>query len=594
VASSAGNFKLSHASLWLIGLAWTLPFLQPYHRYPLTGFYSEWLALALGLAAAALLLRKECWQQASVPAVAFAPLALAAVIGVHGALGWSPYAGQTTTAVLYLLWTALMIVLGHVLRVQLAMPAIAATLSWFLLAGGVLTAVIGLLQHFQISIPFDFLVGRKVSAQIYGNLGQPNHAASYLVLGLVAVTYLHGVGRLRRVLATACLALLLLVLVLTGSRSAWLYLGVLCALALLLHHFRSDAVSRPFALLAPVLVAGYVVAHGVVALPFMSGVEGAGAPMDRLFDLATGVDARLQLWGEAWAMFQRSPLTGAGWGWYSWHHFLHSAAIPASAAPGLYNNAHNLVLHLMAETGLAGAAIVVGAAVVWIADFRRVEPDPEWWWALSLLGVIAMHSLLEYPLWYSYFLGIAALLLGAGARRLMRLRRAVASRIAIGTGILAGSLHLALFLAPYREFERLVFWPDAGRHASDVAFAKAIVALYREPLLVPYVELAIAFGAEVSEDALPEKLALLDRATHFAPVSVVAYRQAFLLALAGQRDAALSRFNRALSVYPDDAKSTVSQLRALVRQHPGKFEPLLELATARSAGSLHGSRYGHR
>lgn len=585
--SSAGNFKPSRASLWLIGLAWTLPFLQPYHRYPLTGFYSEWLALALGLSAALVLLRRESWQEAAVPAIALAALALAAVIGLHGALGWSPYAEQATTAVLYLLWAALLVVLGHALRSQLALPAMAATLSWFLLAGAALTAAIGLLQHFQVATPFDFLIGRRVSAQIYGNLGQPNHAASYLALGLVAVTYLHGVGRLKGALAAACLALLLLVLALTGSRSAWLYLGVVCLLALLLHHLRRDAVSRRFAVIAPALLAGYVVAHGITALPFMAGEPGQATPMDRLFQMATGVDARLQLWGEAWVMFQRAPLAGAGWGWFSWNHFLHNAASPATAAPGLYNNAHNVLMHFMAETGLVGAAIVGGAAALWVSDLRRIRFDPESWWVLSLLGVIAVHSLLEYPLWYSYFLGMAAFLIGLGAQRQLRLRRAFAARIAIGTAILAGFMHLAMFLAPYRDFERLVFSPGAGRHSSDAAFAEAVVALYREPLLVPYVELAIAFGAEVSEEGLREKVALLERATRFAPVSIVAYRHALLLALAGERDPALRELDRALSVYPEEADPVVRQLRTLVARHPGRFEPLLELAAARSAASRH-------
>jgi O-antigen ligase len=590
VASFAGNFKPSHASLCLIGLAWTLPFLQPYHRYPLTGFYSEWLAFAIGLAAALLLLCRASWEEAAVPAVALAPLALAAVIGLHGALGWSPYAGQATTAVLYLLWAALVVVLGHALRSQLPLPVVAVTLSWFLLAGGMLTAAIGLLQHFQLATPFDFLIGRKVSAQVYANLGQPNHAASYLALGVASAAYLYCVGRMRGALAIGCLALLLLVLVLTGSRSAWLYLGVLCALALLLHRVRKDSVSRKFAVVAPALLAGYVAAHGITALPFMGGEPGHVTPVDRLFQMASGVDARLQLWSEAWAMFQQAPLVGAGWGWFSWNHFLHNATSPAAAAPGLYNNAHNLVMHLMAETGFAGAAIVVGAAALWAADLRRVRLDPESWWLLSLLGIIGVHSLLEYPLWYSYFLGMAALLLGLGDQRRLHLRRALAARIAIGAGILAGCMHLALFLAPYRDFERLVFSPGAGRHASDAAFAEAVVALYREPLLVPYVELAIAFGVEVSEEGLPDKLALLDRATHFAPAPIVAYRQALLLALAGKREPALGQLDRALSVYPEDAQSVVSQLRTLVPRYPGRFEPLLALAAARSAASLHNAR----
>jgi len=587
---SDGNFKPSHASLWLIGLAWTLPFLQPYHRYPLTGFYSEWLALALGLAGALLLLRKDAWQDAALPAVALAPLGLAAIIGLHGALGWSPYAGQPTTATLYLLWAAMIVVLGHALRARATLPDVAATLSWFLLAGGMLTAVVGLLQHFQVSTSFDFLIGRKVAAQVYGNLGQPNHAASYLALSLVAGTYLYCTRRLGAAPATGCAWLLLLVLVLTGSRSAWLYLAVVVALALLLHRKRKDAESRKFALAAPALLAGYVVAHGVAALPFMAGSGGQATAMDRLFEMATGVDARLQLWAEGWAMFQQAPIHGAGWGWFSWNHFLHSEAQPVAPAPGVYNHAHNVLIHLLAETGLAGAAILVGAAAMWISDLKRMRMDPEYWWVFSLLGILSVHSLLEYPLWYSYFLGMAALLAGLGSQRSLRLRRTLATRVAIGAGILAGCMHLVLFLAPYRDFERLVFSPGAGRQASDAAFAEAVVALYREPLLEPYVELAIALGTEVSADHLPEKIALLERASHFAPVSIVAYRQAMLLALAGDDDAALRQFHRALHAYPGDIEEVVSQLRALRARHPGRFERLLDSALARGAALRHDAR----
>lgn len=586
MALSGINFKPSHASLWLIGLAWTLPFLQPYHRFPLTGFYSEWLALAIGLAATLLLLRRESWEPATIPAVALAPAALAAVLGLHAALGWSPYAAQPATAALYLLWAALMVALGHTLRAQMTPPVVAATLSWFLLAGAVLTAAVGLLQHFNLGTSFDSLIGRKISAQIYGNLGQPNHAASYLALGLVSAAYLHCAARLRGVLAAGYAALLLLVLVLTGSRSAWLYLVIACVAALLLRFVRKDTFSLKLVRIAPALLAGYILAHGVAALPFMAAGEGLATPMDRLFQVATGVNARLQLWGEGWAMFQQAPLMGAGWGWFSWNHFLYGATASAVSAPGLYNNAHNLVIHLLAETGLTGAAIVVAAAAVWTTDLKRTRLDPEYWWLLSLLGIIAAHSLLEYPLWYSYFLGMAAFLAGLGSQRPLRLRRVLAARLAIGGVIAAGCLHLAFFLASYRDFEQLVFSPGAGRQATDAAFAEAVVTLYREPLLVPYVELAIAYGVEVNEDHLPEKMALLDRAAHFAPVSVVTYRQALLLALAGQRDAALTRLERALGVYPEDAKAVARQLATLAPRHPGKFEPLLERVAARGEASL--------
>jgi hypothetical protein len=56
---------LARASLAPIGLAWILPFLQPYHYYPLPAFYSEWLALALGIIAALPLLRAAAWRGAT-------------------------------------------------------------------------------------------------------------------------------------------------------------------------------------------------------------------------------------------------------------------------------------------------------------------------------------------------------------------------------------------------------------------------------------------------------------------------------------------------------------------------------------------------
>jgi O-antigen ligase len=565
----------------LIGLAWTLPFLQPHHRFPLTGFYSEWLAFALALAAALALLHREPWRQAEIPVVALAPVGLIGVLGLQAASGGVPYPEQAFTATLYLLWAALLVMLGRVLAREIGLPAMAALLAWFLLAGGLLTALIGLLQHFQVSTPIDFLIGRAPAGRVIGNLGQPNHTASYVALSLVSLIYLHGMQRLRPAPAFGCAALCLLLLTLAASRSAWLYLGAATALALLLHYRRRDAVSRRLALAAVWLLPGFLVAQGVAALPFMAQEEAQLASVERLFQPASGLAARLQLWGEAWQMFLGAPLTGAGWGRFSWHHFLHEAATGAAAAPGVFNHAHNVVLQLMAETGLVGASLVLGAIGLWIADLRRTRLDAEGWWLLASLSVVAIHSLLEYPLWYSYFLGVAAFLLGAGAQRVVRLRVAAAGRLAAGLGLAVGWMNLAAVPGDYRTFERLVFTPGGAAAAGgDAAFTQVLVGLYREPVLVPYLELAIAYGVEVSEDRLADKLALVSRAAHFAPVSVVAYRYALLLALSGEREAARAQLGRALRVYPGEAGAVARQIEALARLRPAEFGALLELTAA--------------
>jgi len=574
------------ASVLLIGLAWTLPFLQPYHRYPLTGFYSEWLAFALGLAAALVLLSRQAWRGAELPVVAIAPVGLAVVLGVQAALELTPHPEQVLTAVLYLLWASLLMLLGSVLRRKLGMTMVATTLAWFLFASGVLSAVIGLLQHFHVLTPVEFLIGRGIAQQVFGNLGQPNHYAAHITLVLASAAYLYACRRLHGALAGGCMALCLLVLALSGSRSTWLFLGALTALAVLLHARRHDSASRRLAIAAGWLLPGFVIALAVATLPFMASPQDQllTAP-ERLFQMASGIGPRLQLWGEAWQMFLGAPLLGAGWGQFAWHHFVHQAVTGETAAPGVFNHSHNLVMQLLAETGAVGASIVVGALVLWIADLKRVKFELDGWWLLALAAVIAIHSLLEYPLWYSYFLGMAALLLGLGVERVFALRFAGAARAAAGLAIITGWLNLVAMLPSYLEFERLVFTPGSrsAQLLDEAAFAKALVGLHREPLLVPYVELAVAYGITPSKEKLTEKLELTTRAVHFAPESVVAYRYALLLALAGRAEAAREQFERALRVYPEEHPAVVAELENLARGHPVELTPLLELATSNFA-----------
>ena len=88
---------LACASLACVALLCAVPFLQPFHRYPLTSFYTEWLAFVLGLGVMIAMLDRRAWVAAEVPWIALAPFALAALLIGHGLLGWSPYFGQATS-----------------------------------------------------------------------------------------------------------------------------------------------------------------------------------------------------------------------------------------------------------------------------------------------------------------------------------------------------------------------------------------------------------------------------------------------------------------------------------------------------------------
>ena len=580
---SGPSLTAAHFSLAAIGLMWTLPFLQPYHRPPLTSFYGEWLALALGLLALTLLARKSYWRAAPVPVAALPLIGFVAVLGVQFALGQVAYGGQPLVAALHLLWAALLMVLACGLRREIHLSGIVTVLAWFLVIGGVVGALFALLQHFQISDLPGTLIMPKRSANVYGNLGQYNHFANYNTLALASLAYLYAAGRLHWAGVAAGAAPLIFVIGLSGSRSALLFLAALIVLAIL-YGWRGGAGGRRLFGCIVLLIAGFAVAQWLATAPWLASTGGTETVTQRLVAGEGGTGARsiafrLQLAREAWGMFLQAPFLGVGWGQFPWHDFTERAQQGSNIRTWPFNHAHNIVLQLLAETGVVGAALIVGAVVLWLWGMRRATVDLERWWLVAILSVIAVHSLLEHPLWFAYFLGIAAVAMGLGSERnfTIKLER-IGSPLVILVLAVAGMYAVSILLN-YRDFERL--FARGGANPGTVEFTSALARAYREPLLRPYAELAISASFELDGVRTLEKLELNSRVMRFAPIASVVYRQAMLLALAGERGPATRQLELAARVYPDELQATMKILGELAARHPAELTPLLELATAK-------------
>jgi O-antigen ligase len=568
--------KLAHLSLALAGLMWVLPFLNYYHAYPLTTFYQEWSTAALGLAAALLLLTKRYWQDAEVPRVVALPLALLLLLLVQYGLGKIPYLGQMLLYALYLLWAALLVMLGARLRKEFGLPALVTALAVFLLVGAELNALLGILQHFRWHTFLDRVVTMKVGSAVFGNIAQPNHFANYIALGLASLGLLYA-RRTLRAWHVLLLALpLLFVLPLSGSRGSWFYLLWFAAAAFLWQ--RRDPELRPLLRYSLLVLAGFGLMHYVVGLPWFAGANGNVTTVQRLFaeDVQSG-GIRLYLWHEAWLIFTQFPLLGAGFGQYAWQHFQLGPVLQSTAVNGLYNNAHNLVMQQAAETGLVGLLALFGTLLPWLWRQRRAERSLYHWWGYAVLAVMAMHSLLEYPLWYAYFIGIAALLLGVLDEASYRLDLRVVGRLSVAFAVLLGLLSLQQLWFGYRDLEALTTQPV--KNQQDAAHRQSGLAeLQKQALLQPYAELFMSSNLEVSGERIDNKLALNQDIMQFVPISPVVYRQSLLLAQAGDLEAAKRQMERAVWSYPWDLPRTAQELGALARKDPAHFAPLLEFA----------------
>lgn len=570
-------FHSAHLSLAIAGMMWVFPFLIFYHNYPLTAFYQEWLTALLGLLAVTSLVSGSYWRRAEVPRIVLLPVLLMLLVLSQFVLGRLPYFGQALLYALYLIWAALLMLLGAHLREELGLAAVATVLAGFSLIGAELNAILGILQHFGWHTFLDHVLTAKVSAAVYGNIAQPNHYADYLLLGLVSLGGLYAAGRLRWWQAVLLALPILFTLPLSGSRETWICLAWLVLLAF--WWWRRDRQAASLLGYALLILIGFALMHWVVQLPWMVGASGSVNSVQRLLaeDVHSG-GIRLYLWHEAWLIFLRFPLLGAGFGQFAWQHFQLAPLLHDTQISGLYNNAHNLIMQMAAEGGAVGVLILLATLASWLWQQRRAELTVYQWWACAMLGVLATHSLLEYPLWYAYFIGIAAILLGALDMGRYRLELKLAGRSFMVLAIVLGLSALWQLLSGYRDVERLLSQhPHPGNEAAYYSSVQSGFArMQQQALLQPYADLFSSSMLAVSEENLAGRLALNDRAIRFIPVATGVYRQALLLAMSGDGAAAQAQLERAIWAYPTGFGAAEQELRELSSKDPARFATLLE------------------
>jgi O-antigen ligase len=284
--------------------------------------------------------------------------------------------------------------------------------AWLLAA--LLSAAMGLLQYLGLAELFSPFINYVEAGQAYANLRQRNQQATLLAIGLCALLWwqaqgavrgaaqLPGASPRRRVVALAGLALAAALLATadaaSGSRTGLLQLLVLLALGLLWRRGRATVL---WVLLAYALAA-FVLPRLAGLDPLHSGILG------RLGEAPSVCASRLTLWSNVLHLIAQKPWTGWGWGELGYAHLM--TLYPGERFCEILGNAHNLPLHLAVELGVPVAVLMCAAVLGLVLRAKPWrEPDATRQMAWSVLAVIAVHSLLEYPLWYGPF-QLAALL----------------------------------------------------------------------------------------------------------------------------------------------------------------------------------------
>jgi len=578
-------------SLVLVGLMFLLPSLNPYHFFPLTNFYTEWLALALGLAALLPLSVKRFWDEVEIPTLVLWLLGFAAALPLQ--LVWLDiaYPELSLLGALYVVWAAWLVWLGRVLAKSCGIEALAVLLAAMLVLGGLLNAAAAVLQFYAIDSLLRPVIAGLGAAKggAYGNFGQNNHFADYVTLALISVLYLQIKGRLNWFAAITCTGIFLYALSLSGSRATWLYLPVALALSLWFRARAPEPALRRAAVVVALLLPlfgllQYAMAHyGLAIRPALPGAAAAPVtPIDRFMEEwahggllpqtgGSSMGTRIYMWHQALLMWSRAPLLGVGFGQYAGVFLEQAAELSRYHIPNYDRNSHNALMQLLAETGLVGAGLVCAGLTGWLLGLRRrICATAESWWMLCLLSVLFLHSMLEYPLWHANFLGVAAVLLGMGSERCVRLHLTALSRLSFPLMVMVGFFTLGSVLNAYRDLELAMYPRVLPKNREEIVERnETLLKLHRDTLLAPYVELTYAGIIVADRTNLQDKLALNRRVLRILPGPELAYRQVLLLGLNGEREAALLQLDRAVAVFPYRLNEFVPIIEKAAQQEPG-------------------------
>jgi Virulence factor membrane-bound polymerase, C-terminal/O-Antigen ligase/Protein glycosylation ligase len=266
--------------------------------------------------------------------------------------------------------------------------------AWLIAA--LISAVLGIFQYFGWSSYFGPAVNQTLPGEAFANLRQRNQYASLVNIGLVSLMWLAQRRPMSQIQSSSVYASAVLLGVaneISGSRTGFfqlIFLTLICTFW------------RPRFLIGRQLLGLSWLAYctSIWGLPKLTGVN--GGLLARAMDAGSSCSSRLVLWDNVLDLMKQKPWFGWGWGELDYAHYVTLYDGPRFCE--ILDNAHNLPLHLAVELGVPVALLVCGGFIWWVLGqrpWRETYPARQLAW--SVLAVILLHSMLEYPLWYGPF-----------------------------------------------------------------------------------------------------------------------------------------------------------------------------------------------
>jgi O-antigen ligase len=384
---------------FLFSLSWVLI----NHYLPWLSFHSEALAFVGLVFIVGDLLNSK--QRTTIPRVSNWIVFTSLLPLLQYAKGVNLFAGDALLGGFYQIGFFMSVVAGHAL---VSTDTNDAKARWLGLAHAIwiaalLSAAIGLIQWLKLTDQLGFYaMETTVGARAMGNLAQSNQLATLLLLGVVSLVYVYEMKRIGPVALGAATVFITVALVLAQSRAGLVSAVMVSAFVLWKHESINSRI-------APLAVIAWILGLLLATLCLPAASEWLLLSDTRSLTGTESVNERWLIWKQVAYAIGQAPWLG-----YGWNQTPTANAVGAMAFPGstTYTNAHNIVLDLMVWCGIPLGLLLTGAMVYWFVSRLRTCKRPDAIWAMAGLLPIAVHSLLEFPFAYAYFLIAAGFFVG--------------------------------------------------------------------------------------------------------------------------------------------------------------------------------------
>lgn len=385
-------------------ILFTLSQLNNVHYDPLPQFWAEatfaWASLSLFMIV--------ClgFQELCIPKISIPLLIFAIYLAIQPYLVNITFPGLSYVASIEFIICILLAISFSTLLAQYGIKYIVITIALALVIGAILQSIISLLQYTGYYKYFGSLIffdSAHPTTDIFGHFGQRNHYCHYMAWATFGLIYIYLEEKLNKITFGLLLVWFMSSITIAASRTVFIYFISAIVISLLYFIFNRD--KKSFDLFKITIITFIILFIFEYTFPLIqhyldinskhiinSGLERIQASSGDLFG------RRLIEWKKAWLTFKSYPIFGFGLNEFA-HQSVYLEPLFKNTPPndGLFTNCHNLILQLLAETGLIGTTIIIGGCI-WVIYNLIKQNNLEHIIILCMITTTFAHSMLEYPL----------------------------------------------------------------------------------------------------------------------------------------------------------------------------------------------------